>query len=127
MGTGKQCQTFESEITFFILNGRHGDDKGEGRVTCKGVSTVDYCIWVHLHCLKYCTKFTVIDFCNLYSDVHSPITVSISGQSTVNLDSEHDCHFNINLDNEEEKVKKWDISNSDQFNKRIDPPLQLLT
>ena len=44
MGTGKQCQTFESEITFFILNGRHGDDKGEGRVTCKGVSTVDYCI-----------------------------------------------------------------------------------
>jgi hypothetical protein len=95
-------------------------------VTCKCVSTVDYCICTS-SLLKYCTNFTVIDLCNLYSDVHSPITVSISGQSTVNLDSEHDCHFNINLDNEEEKVKKWDISNSDQFNKRIDPPLQLLT
>ena len=69
-------------------------------VTCKGVSTFDYCICIS-SLLKYCTHFTVIDLCNLYSDVHSPITVSISGQSTVNLESEHGCDYNINLDIEE--------------------------
>ena len=74
-------------------------------VTCKGVSTVDYCICAS-SLLKYCTNFTVIDLCNLYSDVHSPITVSISGQSTVNLESEHGCDYNINLDIEEETVNK---------------------
>ena len=102
------------------MNGRLGDDKGEGRVTCKGVSTVDYCICTS-SLLKYCTNFTVIDFCNLCSDVHSPITVSKSGQSTVNLDREHGCDYNINLDIEEGGVKKWDVSKSDQFNERIDP------
>jgi hypothetical protein len=47
--------------------------------------------------------------------------VSKSGQSTVNLDREHGCDYNINLDIEEEGVKKWDVSKSDQFNERIDP------
>ena len=85
------------------------------------VSVLLTIVYVHHHCLKYCTKFTVTDFCNLYSDVHSPITVSISGQSTVNLESEHGCNYSINLNNEDESAIKWDISKSDQFNKRIDP------
>ena len=70
-------------------------------VTCKCVSTVDYCICTS-SLLKYCTNFTVIDLCNLYS----PITVSISRQSTVNLESEHGCDYNINLDIEKETVKQ---------------------
>ena len=41
--------TFESEITFFYLEWSAWCDKGEGRVICKGVSTVDYCIYVHHH------------------------------------------------------------------------------
>ena len=44
---------------------------------------------------------TVTDFCNLFSDVHSPITISIYGQSTINLESEHGCDLNVNLDTEE--------------------------
>ena len=47
--------------------------------------------------------------------------MSISGQSTVNLESEHGCDYNINLDIEGGRVTKWDISKSDQFNNRIDP------
>lgn len=42
---------------FFILHGRLGDDKGEGRVTCKGVGTVDYCICTS-SLLEYCTNFS---------------------------------------------------------------------
>jgi hypothetical protein len=64
---------------FFILNGRHGHDKEEGRVTCKGVSTVDYCI-----CTSSLLNIVLILLLLIFSDVHSPITVSISGQSTVN-------------------------------------------
>ena len=91
---------------FFILHGRLGDDKGEGRVTCKGVSTVDY--WI---CTSSLLNIVLILLLLIFvtctqTSVHSPITVSISGQSTVNLESEHGCDYNINLDIEEERVKK---------------------
>ena len=41
------------------------------------------------------------------------------------LESEYGCDYNVNLDIEEERVKMWDISKSDQFNKRIDPIINL--
>jgi hypothetical protein len=56
----------------FIVNGHFGDDKIESRkLTCKNSSVVDYCICT-CSFLQFVYNFRVLDFCRLYSDVHSP-------------------------------------------------------
>ena len=57
------------------------------------------------------SDFTVTDFLNLFSDVHSQITISIYGQSTINLESEHGRDLNVNLDIEEERVISGTLAN----------------
>ena len=48
-----------------------------GGLTCKGSSTVDYVV-ASAHMFKFIHGFDIIDFCNLNSDVHNPISFSIS-------------------------------------------------
>ena len=63
----------------YLVNGRVGSDKAVGGLTCKGSSTVDYVV-ASAHMFKFIHGFDIIDFCNLYSDVHTcnPISFSIS-------------------------------------------------
>ena len=57
------------------------------------------------------SDFTVTYFFNLFSDVHSQITISIYGQSTIKLESEHGRDLNVNLDIEEERAKSGTLTN----------------
>jgi hypothetical protein len=55
------------------LNGRtKGDHKG--RVTCKGVSAIDFFI-ITTSMFKVITHLNVLEFCHLYSDAHSPVEI----------------------------------------------------
>jgi hypothetical protein len=53
----------------FILNGRIGKDK-IGRLTSRSLSVVDYF-------LKNVNDFEVLDFSKFFSDVHSPLHLSL--------------------------------------------------
>lgn len=70
----------------FILNGRYGDDKSIGALTCKSSSTVDYVI-CSVHLFSMLSKFKILDFCNLFSDAHNPLTVSITVHQSVPRDN----------------------------------------
>ena len=60
----------------FILNGRIGEDKEIGKFTCKNVSVVGYIIASPQY-LKHITNLQVLEFSNLLSDVHCPISIDI--------------------------------------------------
>jgi hypothetical protein len=66
----------------YIANSQVGYDKNKGDLTCKYNSTLDY-----LLASEMLNKFEV-DFCNLYSDVHNPVSFSLSS-STQATDENH--------------------------------------
>ena len=59
----------------FILNGRIGKDK-IGRLTSRSLSVVDYTIST-AYFLKNVNDFEVLDFSKPFSDVHSPLHLSL--------------------------------------------------
>jgi hypothetical protein len=63
-----------NKVWFFCSSTVKSDDKTEsGKLTCKNSSVVDYCICT-CSFLLFVYNFNVLDFCRLYSDVHSPTT-----------------------------------------------------
>ena len=62
-------------LDMFIVNSRVGSDKHIGGVTCKNSSTVDYVLAT--------LDFDIVDFCNLYSDVHNPVSLSFANCKSV--------------------------------------------
>ena len=72
---GKLLLEFCKENNFFILNGRLTGDEN-GNFTCKGSSVVDYCI-CNVQFLEHFCSLNVIDFCKLFSDAHSPLSLSL--------------------------------------------------
>jgi hypothetical protein len=56
---------------------RLGSDKFTGGTTCKNSSTVDF-ILSSLHLFEYLLGMDIVEFCNLYSDVHNPISFTIT-------------------------------------------------
>ena len=71
-GYGKTLLDFCKGNNLFIVNGRIGDDRNKGILTCKNASIVDYCI-SSVCLLKYFSNFAVLDFSHFYSDVHCPL------------------------------------------------------
>mgnify|MGYP000654050777 CR=1 FL=1 len=61
----------------FIVNGRVGSDRNVGKVTSKGVSLIDYAV-CSPKIFSIIDEFCVLDFCNLLSDVHSPIVLTLN-------------------------------------------------
>jgi hypothetical protein len=51
--------------------------KNTGKLTRKNSSTVDYVI-ASVHVFEFLKEFDIIDFCNLCSDLHSPMSFSFS-------------------------------------------------
>jgi hypothetical protein len=49
----------------------------EGGLTCKNLSTVDYCL-CSVKLLKCVNNFRILDFSSLYSDVHPPLHITFS-------------------------------------------------
>jgi hypothetical protein len=101
----------------FIVNGRIGDDKTEsGKLTCKNSSVVDYCICT-CSFLQFVYNFKVLDFCRLYSDVHSPTITNLKFKLAAGNDQSTSNNSNdILADN---RAKKWDASKHTAFNNNI--------
>lgn len=94
---GKLLLDFCKSNDFFILNGRlNGDVEGK----CKGVSVVDYCL-CNVNILSNFIRLDVLEFSKLYSDAHSPISVSIKVKEKTNNAAE-----SCNQSNKEEVINK---------------------
>ena len=81
---GKNLLTLCQTINLKILNSRFGSDKGVGDFTChkpNGESTVDYII-VSDSLIPNVCEFSVDVLDGTISDVHSPISMSLSPDST---------------------------------------------
>jgi hypothetical protein len=65
------------EQGLYMLNGRVGNDIN-GEFTCKNKSVVDYGIASPV-IMDSCTEFEVMEFLELYSDVHCPIHTVLKG------------------------------------------------
>jgi len=74
-GYGRKFLEFCKNNQMFILNGRIGKDK-IGRPTSRNLSVVDYIIST-AYFLKNVNDFEVLDFSKLFSDVHSPLHLSL--------------------------------------------------
>ena len=74
MGTNSE---FCKNNDLYIVNSRLGSDKNIGEVTCRNRSTVDYVI-ASVNILNVLQDFEIHDFCTMLSDVHRPISFTIS-------------------------------------------------
>ena len=68
---------FCKPVDVAIVNGRAGSDAITGKCTCKNVSVVD-CALVSSDLFPLISDFAVLDFCELYSDVHCPIVLKLN-------------------------------------------------
>ena len=73
---GYRLTEFCRDNSIYILNGRTNGNSYMCN-TCRNVSTVDYFL-VSPEMFKYVDNLTVSDFCELLSDVHNPISLSLN-------------------------------------------------
>ena len=71
------CWIFCKTVDVAIVNGRAGSDASIGKCACKNVSVVDYAL-VLSDLFPLIRGFAVLDFCELYSDVHCPIILKLN-------------------------------------------------
>ena len=110
---GNQLLDFCKGNNLFIMNGRSKSDK-EGKLTCRNASVVDYCI-SNSTFLQYLSDFQVMDFSCLYSDVHSPLIVTIYGaDAPVNYTSPS---FRVIP---RKKINKWNKDKAPEYNDNIE-------
>ena len=83
-----------------------------GGLTCKGSGPVDYVV-ASAHMFKFIHGFDIIDFCNLYSDVHNPFSISISPVA-LNVDSSE------SIVETQSCVKLWSLDRANDFQNNID-------
>lgn len=96
---------FLQRNNLYILNGRtQGDELGN--VTCKGSSTIDY-FTCNTEFFKYCNSLKVSDFCDILSDSHNPVSMSLDFCIDVNRAEHTQC--------DEPKVKLWDSQRQNSF------------
>ncbi|VDI16015.1 Hypothetical predicted protein [Mytilus galloprovincialis] len=113
---GNQLLDMCKNNNLFILNGRVNGDK-EGMFTCRQSSVVDYfiCTYPLLYCIN---EMLVHDFSSLYSDVHSPLSLTMLFKQTCAIDK------NINVetcaDQNVKKINKWDTEKENEFVESID-------
>ena len=74
---GSKMLDFCKTADVVIVDGRAGLDASIGRCTCKNVSVVDYAL-VSSNLFSFIGVFAVLDFCELYSDIHCPIVLKIN-------------------------------------------------
>ena len=76
-------------MQLFKLNGRAGNDKNVGKLTCRNASVVDCCI-CSPELLLSVHNFDVLDMSKLYSNVYLPVIVKFK------IDIENIIHENRN-------------------------------
>eukprot|EP00745_Piridium_sociabile_P007540 TRINITY_DN14980_c0_g1_i9.p1 TRINITY_DN14980_c0_g1~~TRINITY_DN14980_c0_g1_i9.p1 ORF type:complete len:145 (-),score=16.86 TRINITY_DN14980_c0_g1_i9:372-761(-) len=120
------CKT----VNAVILNGCCGSDAGIGKCTCKDVSVVDYAI-VSPDLITSVDDFKVLEFCELFSDVHCPIALKLNVNSPLEekaqLDDVRNCtninnikHTNTNGTNPAQGKPKWRKDKESDFVDALD-------
>lgn len=71
-----------------IVNGCAGSDASVGKRVCKNVSVLDYAL-VSSDLLPLISEFVILAFCELYSDVHCPIVLTLNVIETQDTELEH--------------------------------------
>ncbi|CAG2219895.1 unnamed protein product [Mytilus edulis] len=105
---GNQLLEFCKGNNFFIMNGRTLGDI-DGKFTCRNSSVVDYCL-CSAELIQNFTDFKVHDFSSLYSDVHSPIEISLK-----QTDQEVSTKCSDDARTNEQKINNWTNEKSYKF------------
>ena len=100
-GYGNKLLEFVKE-TVLLLNGRVGEDRHEGRLTCKNLSTVDYCL-CSVKLLKCVNNFRILEFSSLYSDVHSPLHITFAKNKFIE-NADYITDQNVVIEKEKKKL-----------------------
>ena len=101
-----------NQITFFILNGRCGNDKGIGKCTLRGTTLIDYAISSTAG-LSYIKNFEVEDTDILFSDGHSLLSIYLT------LPCQQKQTENTHIGSKA-GPRLWDESNTETFLNNID-------
>lgn len=97
----------------YILNGRIGQSIQNSKYTCKDKSVIDY--FLSSACLFNVIKdFRILNFSNLYSDAHCPVSVSLHTQGWCNDDIREELNLNVNT------TKLWNPEKSTIFLENFD-------
>ena len=124
---GRKMIEFCMGAGMLIVNGRFGNPKVSGRVTCKGSSTVDYAL-ADTDILCYINDFCVETFDRCLSDVYCPISLELIGNVSKNVSQlsatipTHNTPTNHNTQPEEQmpNIKvKWDNTKSKEFGETL--------
>ncbi|CAG2232095.1 unnamed protein product [Mytilus edulis] len=107
---GRKLIEFCKNNNMFILNGRFGKDS-IGRMTCKNKSVVDYIICT-CNVLENILDFEVQEFCRLFSDVHSPLSLTLSCKNKK--------HSDLATNNFTPKIGKWKCEKTLDFRDNLD-------
>lgn len=107
---GYKLTEFCKNNDIYIVNSRVGNDKNVGAVTCRNCSTVDY-VLASANVFEKLEDFDIHDFCNLFSDVHNPVSFFLST-----------CYLsrNISTGKNHSGIKLWCPDKADQFRSNID-------
>ena len=120
----KKMIEFCMDAGMLIVNGRFGNPKVSGQVTCKDSSTVDYAI-ADTGKLSYINDFRVETFDRCLSDIHCPISLELLGNLPMVVGATIPAH-NTPTDPDTQSVKqmtnikvKWDNTKSKQFGETL--------
>ena len=100
----------------FILNGRLGCDQVEPKTTCKDRSTVDYFL-CSVDNFDFINDFSILEFSDLYSDVHCPLTLILNTDSSINFNRSEDTQI---PSEPKAKVRNWDSKNANIYIENFD-------
>ncbi|CAG2195575.1 unnamed protein product [Mytilus edulis] len=111
---GRKLIQFCKNNNMYILNGRVGKDRVLGKPTSRSISVVDY-ILCTANILCKVDDFEVSDFCNLFSDIHSPLCLSltVNGCNATQGESEVINDKNVH-------IGKWKHEKTIEYKNNID-------
>ncbi|CAG2188707.1 unnamed protein product [Mytilus edulis] len=112
-GYGRKFIDFCKNNRMFILNGRLEENK-TGSPTSRNSSVIDYAL-SSTHFLYNICKLEVLNFCKLFSDVHSPLSLQLYTNNEINdkLLTETFCCG-------DERVNKWKNEKCNEYKNNID-------
>lgn len=96
----------------FIVNGRVFPDSKVGGTTCRDASVVDYFI-CSVDMFNVICEFSVLEFCDLYSDIHNPITLSLNVRLLNDFSNQNNEPIS-------EKVRLWNNAQQEKFLENFD-------
>ena len=111
---GNNLLNFCKGNNLFICNGRYGDSSAG--YTCKDISVIDYVI-VSPDMFRFTKSLDVLDFNNLLSYVHNPITFTLHFENDTCISNVSKVQQDLNP---EIKVKKWDTTKCKDFENNLD-------